>query len=929
MENRLKITMVMLFVWGMVCAPVVQAAQGPLFGGQESFSAQSSYKQTVADNGCMEERIGALAGNEYAEEETKESFADFAKKTGNKGIFSHSPDFEDKEEINHVQSLVTDSEDKESASQVQPLFICIDNTEIERPDNERAFTLGQAVVMLQQQAGPVLISGSLLSLIFNVKSGNHAVTTKPLLELFVNKFDSRRWVIRQLTDDLFVLIPKRYLIERDSVSTGSQEAELFGGSVDTSLTRLGFNAGAMRVIDAIDADVTDSAIQSYFVSKYKEFKEKAVLERDNDISVLAQQLLGVFQKNTLLVPHNKHKWAIYLTGHGEYAECIANIDIRVPSIDVHGAGVQVGALPQQRSQFQQLLAYMRDNLDMALFLYNSCFAAGIANQMIYGDVNGQSGNVNVQTGVQTYPFPIVTGATTDAVVFINQYMFGKADDGSLQSELRFDLFVQELQKDVTDYTQALGHVFPLVKRPVDVRLPQEVASVPLLRRANSPVFTPVFDKAGGKVITLSKIMAATREKPLIVDNTVKALLLETTHIPFPIIFDKTVENMPSFISMVPEKEAVYTFAEIVLEQALFDAAVFTQLIDYGCKSTKRFIVKSLTSRQGVWQDLIISGMPCMCHPVVYALDKNSNNVIDFMTSAKPAYLSTQQHNDILHAYHDHMKIKIDSMNAQIKSDYESKETQGDENRSYWARKGEKCTYGDLYVLNSAEARCGFEQRMNKAVEAVSTVKHIAACAESVQTVQEKRNNMQALLDSLKFLQGRMVQVQPQQASQEPVSKSFFGKMADKAKALSVGTKEVDEALNAAIGQQNINAVRILLSAQIRPSQKAKDMALLWAATFCNKELVDCLIAAGAFNGAVNDIGDTALHYIAGSCNFDSYSDYVGVLQSLLSIKHNKKAKNKDGDTVLALALEAAENDWSKTGRPAIIVEMLKKAGFQA
>ncbi|MCX5925334.1 MAG: hypothetical protein NT124_03515 [Candidatus Dependentiae bacterium] len=674
MEKRYNIGLFMVVVWGFLFSPMCQAAQEGVLAVQGS-----AVTGLLAENEPRAQAVG-FGGHD---EDRKEAAAEMNK--------------------THLVS------------------ICIDNTEIHRPDSHRAFTLAQAIPILQQQVGPLVISGSLLSLIFNYRNGNLPGEIKVLVKLFVDRFDSRQWIIRQLSDDLYVLVPKKCLIGDDSVENS-----------------IGINWRSMQAIKDIEENKKSDAIQAYFIAKHDEFKEKAVQDICEGTGVLGQQLLHALEHNTLFVPGTHHRYAIYCTGHGNYNKHVAGICLHPEE-------------GQQDSAFQQLLGYLKTKINTKIFMYNSCFAAGLAHQLIYGDVQAAG-------GVRTYPFAIVTGATTDAIVYLNKFNFKKSADGSLDTELRFDHFVQAVQADELNYTEALGHIFPLVKRAVDVQLPQEVASMPLLRAPEAPVFKPVYDKSCGNVITISKIMAATRKKPLVIDNSVKSILLETTEIPFPVIIDATVSTMPLFISMLSGETVIHSFKSIIVENLSFDVPVFIKSIDYGNDLIiKKFIIEKLIDNKGELEDVVIDISGYSQYSQAYALKKLNGRklVVNMIDPNRPNYLNEQQYRDILSTYHRHCITDIKETNT---------------------------------------------KKITLAVEKIAEIKRFA----DVRLQLESQDNDRIVQDRIRLIKKVSIQQEPK--------KEFFSTCTSKAKNFFARTEDVDNELRKATYWGNMEAVKILLDA---------------------------------------------------------------------------------------------------------------------
>ena len=174
-----------------------------------------------------------------------------------------------------------------------------------------------------------------------------------------------------------------------------------------------------------------------------------------------------------------------------------------------------------------------------MFLYDSCYAAGVETENLYKDVEAA---IN-----RTYSFAIITSAITDVPTrahVIDAYL----EKGKLIIRTVAD-YASFLQQVTTSETIDFSKVVPLI---VDV-----VANIPQIKFPSLPWFS-VLDR--NKVVSIGSILAKTRTRPLDIatffapKKGMKAnplgILLYAQDIPFELIIN-TPFHHPKIISMIP------------------------------------------------------------------------------------------------------------------------------------------------------------------------------------------------------------------------------------------------------------------------------------------------------------------------------------------------------------------------------------------
>lgn len=416
-------------------------------------------------------------------------------------------------------------------------------------DDSECFSMGRvsaitsdAIAALCEKAGPMVISRSLLNYIFHINGQNYlekffySADTKKLLEAFYTIFDATRWAIYRSCDEFFfVLIP----LENFNLETSVADFNIVG-------------------LEKITVDGKDS-LHVYFNKKCEDVHLKKVRHQrlwgtdqvaDLLLAFLKQLLRRENQGSVNVMPQKymeeAPQWVIYLAGHGEYGKSIAGFSIQKkyePSF--------IGfSMSRCKSQFQQLLEFFDKKIKMKLFVYRSCYAAGLNAYEAYAALVDKD-KIKSET---VYSFPIVTGTLADVPICCPQIL--AKDNGDMFSEIKYQRFVNAVSEDTINYSLALGFIFPLIDR--GALSSEEMGSVPQIRPAHGSAWFPLNGK-GEKIMRIGKVMAQTRTEPLIVkryrgEPGLHSILLATETIPFPIVIDDvSLERAPSFISGLPGK----------------------------------------------------------------------------------------------------------------------------------------------------------------------------------------------------------------------------------------------------------------------------------------------------------------------------------------------------------------------------------------
>lgn len=438
----------------------------------------------------------------------------------------------------------------EDASVVHPsrtLLIFLDDSEKELDAITDRF-----ITALSQEAGPILVSGSLLQNVFHSHMDektfkqNTSIIKRLLnagtagldkidkqmlgqqtnefgklgaftLTMIAKKFIPAHWLVTQINPHLFLLTPKALVPTESnapSINKFSERELALGLCIDHGT--------------AIESTEVLTHFTHYKQPETSSYFMPAVGDQKTASSIFVTRTdynqLDEADKKKFPIP----QWSIYLAGHGYISEAICNLSIE---------------------EFKQFLTFLDTKILTKLFVYDSCHAAGINTSMVYEDLESFYGHQR-----KTYPFPIIISTTADISVFhitggelsltggtlsINFYQhFGGADG-----------FVNQTNStEPVDFYFITQPIFPAVQRILSSANTTSVADLnyPMIRSANREAFISLLPG-----IEIGTVMANNRTELLNVLETAKKrgvtwktthVLLSTNHTPFTLIlsgFDKT------------------------------------------------------------------------------------------------------------------------------------------------------------------------------------------------------------------------------------------------------------------------------------------------------------------------------------------------------------------------------------------------------
>jgi hypothetical protein len=338
-----------------------------------------------------------------------------------------------------------------------------------------------------------------------------------------------------------------------------------------------------------------------------------------------------YQKSLIAQP----LWTWFMVGHGYTGETIVDIPI---------------------NDFKKLLDFASTRITMRLLAYLTCYGAGINTELLYNDE---------KTGIQkTYPFAIVTQAITDSQTW--GYIHKEASSSREVMEeyterpYDFDTFIKLSEKRDIDYEEILGCLFNIIPKK---NFPGNIAQIKL---PGIEWFSTVAGKQD--VVSIGSVMSRTRTAPLNIQRFFtkksakanparvdpKALLLETTYIPFEIIINGS--SLEYIISMVPMPgmASIYIAA---LKSSVHDINKILDLIQringYDTKwLNKRFYISRITALND--KDQLTEYRDVVVFPNGYTYFKQGSNIYyKRMVDEKAIDENSEEGREVVSCLRDH------------------------------------------------------------------------------------------------------------------------------------------------------------------------------------------------------------------------------------------------------------------------------------
>lgn len=448
------------------------------------------------------------------------------------------------------------------------LLIFLDDSEFFETTRVKAL-YADLISAIGQKAGPILVSGNLLATISsrytaNLKTetdwaGKHLramIYQRPTsydqhdLLLKASEFNPEEWIIKNINDYIYLLIPTSY------VTNSGFKLTDFNVSISSP------NATSLELATGLKVNHMRSVALESIVHKMtnKDYFQEALFNAATNSSKIF--CLNVdYAKQTVI---KKPIWAIYIIGHGSIGSLITNLSIE---------------------SFKKFLDFLTKKIITSLLVYVSCYAAGLNEQMIYSDA---------ESAVQkTYPYAIITKALTDAPTNVSR--------SSAERVITTDFLDNKVTFRHT-YTNFIDFFDAIKNSPYDyknIALKLFHSLVPTGRLSNtSQIKLPGVEwfstvASNKQIFSIGNNLAKLRTAPLKISkftqSNPKVILLYSSHVPFELILDST--ELEAIISMIPGN-AIHHIEKIKSNKNLMEILnLFSNIADLGV--SKKFIIHEI------------------------------------------------------------------------------------------------------------------------------------------------------------------------------------------------------------------------------------------------------------------------------------------------------------------------------------------------
>jgi hypothetical protein len=385
-----------------------------------------------------------------------------------------------------------------------------------------------------QEAGPIVVSASLIVNVREYKKPDEQdpqtlvdryksleptddatwreLKTIILAALSFNEDTVKPWIIKRINASLYLLLPKKYLQDKNIAEKDVQEY-ISTDSITSVELQLGLKVNHMQTvldIDEIKKPLPEPAFAAYFMD--------AVWDNKLNTSNLFVTNNEYRNYTTSAIP----LWSILIEGHGNIAYRITGLTLQ---------------------QFKEFLGFLENKIHTRLLYYFSCYAAGMNSKILYEDA---------EKGVdKTYSFAIITQTLTDTTITVS-LIEPEVYEGKLRarSDTRYLNFLKEATASDSINYDALGDI---------LGAPDAPESLPQIKFPGLPWFSVLYDD---EVCSIGSILTKTRTRPLDIATFFAkeskqaaplAILLYAHNVPFELIINtKTKAELPPLIiSMIP------------------------------------------------------------------------------------------------------------------------------------------------------------------------------------------------------------------------------------------------------------------------------------------------------------------------------------------------------------------------------------------
>jgi hypothetical protein len=379
-------------------------------------------------------------------------------------------------------------------------------------------------VALNQQAGPIVVSGVILNN-FLIKLADNATRIK--YGWPSNIFDLTNFqVFKCVNEDLYLIIPNKYALELEKTNpTLASNLKESLNVTDEELT-LGLKINTKELFKRIS---DFSQLKEELRQRWTGWREQigrlirsgisSIKKHPREINI--SKIKDMFISGPKVKGQNFASWNIYLRGHGSFANRNKNLH-RI-----------VGLL---FSDMIDLLDFFNDQVDTNCLYYSTCFGGGRNADLINKHFLGRKQDTN---------YIIVSGASTDAYTHSSNIKPPQIKDYFTDLHKIFSGKIT----NVESLKQALKKISPLIQGdPEDFN---DISSIPIVRIPGMHSFSAV------KIANNIKIITTSQDNPLNLLTTNRLLIYEKD---INFLLDKF--SNPTILSMVPRNGFVHRFKKI-------------------------------------------------------------------------------------------------------------------------------------------------------------------------------------------------------------------------------------------------------------------------------------------------------------------------------------------------------------------------------
>lgn len=407
---------------------------------------------------------------------------------------------------------------------------------------------------------------------FQHKTLSHEQYGKELQKLAVASLASRialdkDWIIKEITTDLYLLIPKNYITNKN-ITLQDVIAFIKEEKLTKTELKLGLKINHMKTVST-DMIKLSSYWREVWATELAHYFILALWNTKRDTS-------SIFITNKEYAQYNSIAplWAFYISGHAALKRSMTGISI---------------------NDFRTFLTFLEKRIKTNMLYYKSCYATGLKSGVIFED--------SEQAVDKTYPFTIITDAVPDAKASRIEKITEKENKIEVITNNMYASFFKEVENsDVIDYRKIAFILTTEEDRKSLLVLPQ--VKLPGLE------WFSVIDTE--KTISIGRILASKRTNPLNIATFFAkkgkkaepdSILLYATNVLFELVIN--TPKMPAFVSMIPG-DAAHHFATISSSVHTVDTMInsFLQLSKLGV--TKIFVIDTLNGQHSAIMEKILN-----------------------------------------------------------------------------------------------------------------------------------------------------------------------------------------------------------------------------------------------------------------------------------------------------------------------------------